>query len=274
MTNPMLEKLVRFQRTENALPFAQNLNAHTLAALFGAEEPEYRSVIEDLDRQRLEATARVAAGTSVDTYLQTLPFAKNAHLVAIGESTTADRLSWFEILRTLLEARRPDLQLRFTNLAVSGATTTQILAILPTIQRHEPDWLFCMLGANDSQRFNAPNGPLLVSSAETRRNLYELRTRALPNDDAKWVWLTPTPVDEERVARFPFFTSAGIGWKNEDLDQLSQELPSRNDVVIDSSTAVRLDDSSSLSDDGLHPSVATHETLATKVLEELTKEGR
>lgn len=35
MTSPMLEKLVRFQRPESLLPFAQNLDAQTLAGIFG-----------------------------------------------------------------------------------------------------------------------------------------------------------------------------------------------------------------------------------------------
>jgi acyl-CoA thioesterase-1 len=274
MTNPILEKLVRFQRPEHVLPFAQNLDAQTLAGIFGATETEYRAVRDDLDRQRAEAAARIADAPATEAYLRALPFEDNAHLVAVGESTTADRLSWFEILSTLLERYRPDLQLRMTNLAISGATTTQALGMLPAIRRLTPDWVFCMLGTNDAQRFDAPAGPLLVDPEETRRNLTELRTRAVPNGDARWVWLAPTPVDEERIARFPFFAGSGISWSNADLNELTHMLPTGDDFVIDTSTAVRTGDPDALADDGLHPSASAHETLAMQVLEALAGAGR
>lgn len=274
MTSPMLEKLIRFQRTENALPFARNLDAQTLADIFGTQESEYRSVLDDLDRRRAQAAARIAASPTVDANLRALPFAQNAHLVAIGESTTADRLSWFEILRTLFKTYRPDLQLHMTNLAVSGATTGQALSMLPALRRMAPDWVFCMLGTNDSQRFDSCDGPLLVSPAETTRNLTELRTRAVPNDDVRWVWLTPTTVDEDRIARFPFFAGSGISWSNDDLMQLTPMLPTGDDLVIDSPTAIPADDPDALADDGLHPNPAAHEALAAQVFRSLVEEGR
>lgn len=264
MTKPMLEKLVRFQRPEQLLPFAQSLSATTLAGIFGMEEQDYRTLLDALDRRRRAAADRLAA----DVRLQDLPFAPGAHVVAVGESTTADRLSWFEILRTLFEAHRPDLRLRFTNLAVSGATTTQALAMLPTVRRHAADWMFCMLGTNDSQRFGGPAGPLLVSRDETRRNLTELRSRALP-DDASWVWVTPTPVDEDRIARFPFFAASGIGWSNEDLDELTRTLPTGSDLVVDGAAAVAAIGPDALADDGVHPGAEAQEALAARVLQAL-----
>ena len=274
MNNPMLEKLVRFQRPDQALSFAPNLDARTVASIFGTDEPDYRRVAEDLDQRRAAAVARIAGSPTTDELLRALPFEPNAHLVAIGESTTADRLSWFEVLRTLLDTHRPDLRLRFTNLAVSGATTTQALAMLPAIRRYEPDWVFCMLGTNDSQRLAAPDGPLLVSPEETRRNLTQLRARALPNNTGSWVWLTPTPIDEARVARFPFFAGSGIGWNNADLDELTRTLPTGNDLVVTTSTAFSDTTSDALADDGLHPSAAIQEALATQVLGVLAGEER
>ncbi|MGC2939266.1 SGNH/GDSL hydrolase family protein [Brevibacterium sp. FAM 24638] len=274
MSTAVLDKLVRFQRLENSLPFAQSLDARTLAGVFGGDETQYTLVVEDLDRQRKEVAARLATSPVIGSHLQNLPFSEGAHLVAIGESTTADRLSWFEILRTLVESHRPDLRLRFTNLAVSGATTTQALSMLPSIRRHEPDWLFCMLGSNDCQRFDAPSGPLLVSPEVTKRNLTELRARALTKGEAEWVWLTPTRVDEERIARFPFFAGSGISWTNHDLNEMARKLPTGTDMVIDGSAASSADAPGALADDGLHPSAQMQGALAAEVVESLVEEGR
>lgn len=272
MTDPMLAKLVRFQRPEQMLPFARNLSPKTLAGIFGTEEADFRGCLDDFARQRTAAAARIVAEPSTSSSLRDTPLKPGAHVVAVGESTTADRLSWFEILRTLLETHRPDLRLRFTNLAVSGATTTQTLATLPGIRHQAADWLFCMLGTNDSRRCATSGGPLLVSPDETRRNLTELRARALPNRDAAWVWVTPPPVDEGRVAAFPFFADSGVRWWNDDLDALVRTLPTRNDLVIDSSAAVSRADPDAFAEDGLHPSAAAQEALAARVLVALASE--
>ncbi|MCX5065973.1 GDSL-type esterase/lipase family protein [Micromonospora lupini] len=271
MTSPMLEKLIRFQRPERVLPFAQNLRVQTLAGIFGADETEYRTALETLIRQRAAAAARLATDPQVRADLTNLPFRPGDHLVAIGESTTADRLSWFELLRVLLQTERSDLRLRFDNLAVSGATTTQVLATVPAIRRQSADWMFCMLGSNDSQRLDAADGPLLVSRSETLRNLAQLRARALPVAESRWLWLTPTPVDETRVAAFPFFRGAGITWTNADITDLSAALLDSDDVVIDSAPAVTTAGADAFTDDGLHPSTTTHEALAARVLSALAR---
>lgn len=274
MTEPMLEKLIRFQHPERVLLFTRHLDVHALAAIFGTDETEYQSTLDTLDRQRREAATRLISDPNVRSQLDHLPFQPGDHLVAIGESITADRLSWFELLRTLLETERPDLGLRFDNLAVSGATSTQVLATLPTIRRHSADWIFCMLGSNDSQRLGTVDGPLLVSRSETLRNLAELRARALPVDTSRWVWVTPTPVDEALVAAFPFFRSSGLVWTNIDIAELSAKLPVSDDPVIDSAPALTAAGDDAFTEDGLHPSITTHEALASRVLAALAEGTR
>lgn len=270
MTSPALEKLIRFQRPEKALPYAHLVCDRTVAALFGTDEADYLSVIQAIETQRAEAASRIAADQSVQLALANLPFRPGDRVIAIGESTTADRLSWFELLQTVIGSERPDLGLRFDNLAVSGASSTQALAALPTIRRQPADWVFCMLGGNDSQRFDGPHGPLLVSRAESLRNLAALRAHALPPATGRWVWITPTPVDEERSGAFPFFRAAGISWSNTDIGDLAAAIRALPDTVIDSGSAIAGSDARAFTDDGVHPSVAAHEALAAHVLRTLS----
>ncbi|RVW08272.1 SGNH/GDSL hydrolase family protein [Prescottella agglutinans] len=269
MTNPMLEKLIRFQRPEHTLPYARNLSVETLSGIFGTDEDQYRSVLEGFDVQRTEVAARLAADPRVSAHLETLPFERGARLVAIGESTTADRLSWFEILRTILETHRPDLELRFANLAVAGATSTQMLAAVPAIRRQTADWMFCMLGGNDSQRLGSADGPQLVTRQETLRNLTELRAQAFPDDSSRWIWVTPTPVDETLVAAFPFFRDAGISWTNADLSSLAAAILAMPGLAVDSTPAVS--DRHGFTEDGLHLSIATQEALTARILGALSE---
>lgn len=266
MTNPMLEKLIRFQHPGRVLGYAGEVTDQTLANIFGTDEETYRTMLTSIDIQRDGAVTMLAADPDVRADLLRVPFTRGAHIVAVGESTTADRLSWFEILSALLQAERPDLDLRLDNLAVSGATTTQSLASVPSIRRQSADWIFCMLGSNDSQRFGSSDGPRLVSRDESSRNLREIRARAVPGNASRWVWVAPTPVDESLVARFPFFRAAGITWTNTDLAYGAQDYAEMDDLVIESAPAVAAAGESAFIEDGVHPTLATQTVLASRVL--------
>ncbi|TJZ75937.1 hypothetical protein FCG67_18090 [Rhodococcus oryzae] len=269
MSNPMLPKLVRFQRPDRALPWARPDRA-TEAAVFGTDLAGYEAALADLGRQRDEFADRLAADEGVAERLRRLPFAVGERIVAIGESTTADRLSWFEVLRTLIDRHRPDLRLGLTNLAVSGASTTGTLAGLAGIRRQPADRVFILLGGNDIQRCGV-DGPRLVSEAETERNLRVLRERA-SDDAAQWIWLTPPPVDEAAVAAFPFFGGAGLHWSNDDVRRTAgavRRIAGDRDLVIDTSPAVTGPES--LLEDGVHPQAATQAAVAGLVLEALSR---
>jgi acyl-CoA thioesterase-1 len=268
MNNPLLDKLVRFQHPDRVLPFARGLSDQTMASIFGTDEASYRTTLERLGSQVTRAASELAADPDVRVDLARMPFEVGAHVVALGESTTADRLSWFEILRALLERERPELQLRFDNLAVTGSTTTQALASVPAIRRQSADWILCLLGTNDSQRLGAP-GALLVSRPESLRNLDEVRAQASGEKKAHWTWITPTPVDEARVAQFPFFRSGGISWANADIAALSRSLSELGGTVVDSAAAVAAAGVDAFEDDGIHVGIATHAALASRVLHSL-----
>lgn len=183
MSNPMSAKLVRFQWPDRVLPWARPDRA-TEAAVFGTDLAGYEAALADLDRRRDEAADQLVADAGVADRLRRLPFAAGERIVAIGESTRAYRLSWFEVLRTLIARHRPDLGLELTNLAVSGAPTTGTLAGLAGIRRQPADRVFIRLGGNDIQRYGV-GGPRLVSEAETERNLRLLRKRG-SGEAAQW----------------------------------------------------------------------------------------
>ncbi|WP_043731198.1 hypothetical protein [Nocardia asiatica] len=131
-------------------------------------------------------------------------------MVALGESSTADRVSWFGILRHLLDLRRLVAAIRLTYLAVSGATTTQTLTSLPFSASSVPTGCSASSAPTTPRCIGGPGGPRLVGLSETERNLRILRSRA--PESAQWIWLTPTTVDEARIAAFEPFQRIGIAW--------------------------------------------------------------
>ncbi|MEV4425670.1 SGNH/GDSL hydrolase family protein [Streptomyces sp. R-07] len=249
--NDLTDKLVRFQQPEKTLRYLGELPDTRLAGLFGLDPEAYRKRLRDLDdRTRVTATELLKDPVFAERAGR-LPFRPGQRIVALGESTTADRLSWFSILGHLL----PD-GIALVNLAVSGSTTTQALAQLPQLAFLRPDWILCMLGANDAQRLGRDAetaGTRLVSAAETERNLLALRELAGQPDASRWIWLTPSSVDQERADAYPHFRRAGIGWASEDVDGVADFLLGRPERTVDTrraTTGLHLDDGIHLTLDG------------------------
>ncbi|MEU5869414.1 SGNH/GDSL hydrolase family protein [Nonomuraea sp. NPDC047529] len=273
MIDPMTERLVRFQRP-GALPYLIGADEARVAALFGLDADAYRSLLDGFDRQARQAAATLLARPGLADAVDRLPLhAEGAdgprdafHVVAIGESTTADRLSWFEILGRLVALCRPGDAVRFTNLAITGSTTTQALTQLPALGFQRPDLVLCMIGANDAQHL-APGAPTLVSAAETERNLAMLHDLAQERGPVRWVWLTPSPVDEPRAAAYTHFRRAGISWAAKDLDVTSDHLLGRPELTVDTRLAVSEDHH--FLDDGVHLSIEGQREITAAVVRAL-----
>ncbi|WP_433195901.1 SGNH/GDSL hydrolase family protein [Nocardia sp. CA-107356] len=268
MTSELTAKLVRFQKPELSLPYLNGIAAAHIAALFGLEADEYRSLLDDLETRARAAAVDLLTEPEVATQVNRLPFAPEARVVALGESSTADRLSWFEILRHLVQLQRPEDGIEFTNLAIAGATTTQILKSSGALGFQRPDWVLCQLGANDAQRVGE-NEPRVVSAEETVRNFDLLRKQAAA---ARWVWLTPTDIDEALLAEFPPFRAAGISWRAKDHAETATVLDARPEVVIDTLSATRPRPERRLFEpDGVHLTPAGQVAVARAVLAELAR---
>ncbi|MFI6921205.1 SGNH/GDSL hydrolase family protein [Nonomuraea spiralis] len=267
MIDPMTERLVRFQRP-GALPYLIGADETRLAALFGLDAAAYRTLLDGFDQQTRQAAETLLTRPGLADAVDRLPLhGQDAfHVAAVGESTTADRLSWFEILRHLVALRRPGDAVRFTNLAISGSTTTQALTQLPMLGFQRPDLVLCMIGGNDSQHL-APDAPTLVSAPETERNLAMLHDLAQRRGPARWVWLTPSPIDEARAGDYQHFRRAGITWAGKDVDTIADHLLNRPELTVDTRTAITADHH--FLDDGVHLSIEGHREITAAVVHAL-----
>jgi acyl-CoA thioesterase-1 len=271
VSTEMAERLIRFQHPEKVLGYLGGLDDDRLATLFGLDLGTYQQLRRSHHEQARRAAADLLDDPAFAKTVDQLPFRPNQRVVAIGESTTDDLLSWFEILRHLLNLRRPTDGITLTNMAVSGQTSTQALTTLPGLFFHRPDWVLCMLGGNDAQRLGSTDGPTLVSLTETERNLRALHDLAIQHTGARWVWLTPTTVDETRVAAYQPFQRAGITWTNSDINAIGQILTAHPEPTLDTRPilAPQTADQFHL-DDGLHLSLAGQQAVAAALVHTLT----
>ncbi|WP_369145354.1 SGNH/GDSL hydrolase family protein [Streptomyces sp. R44] len=269
MTENLTDKLVRFQQPEKTLRYLGELPDTRLAGLFGLDPEAYRTLLRDFDDRTRDTAVELLKDPAFAERAGRLPFRPGQRIVALGESTTADRLSWFSILRHLL----PD-GVELVNLAVSGSTTTQALAQLPPLAFLRPDWILCMLGANDAQRLGRgarTAGTRLVSAAETERNLLALRElagRGGLSDPDRWIWLTPSSVDQERADAYPHFRRAGIGWTSEDVDGVADFLLGQPERTVDTRHAT----AGLHLDDGIHLTLDGQRAVTVALVHALTEE--
>lgn len=200
-----------------------------------------------------------------------LPLGPDQSVLAVGDSATDDLQSWAEILRHLLDLRRPGDRVRVVNGGLSAHTTAMVLRRWPAALAQRPDWVVCLPGGNDVTRVGpAPAKPQL-GLAESIANLVELRRIATQLTSARWVWMTPTPVREDRVAEFPAFRHGQSTWRNADLLALAEAVGRFGEPVVDLVAAFGTPpDSDLLGPDGVHPTLAGQAAIVTALVEHLT----
>lgn len=135
-------------------------------------------------------------------------FGPNQKIVFAGDSITdAGRrevnppwgLGYVNLVRDLVLAHYPALQLRFVNRGVSGDTTRHLLARwCSDVLSEQPDWLALMIGINDVWRaFDLLDDT--VSLPQYRDNLRRLLAAAQTQTSARLILMTPYMIEPDRT---------------------------------------------------------------------------
>ena len=126
-TDDERRNFVRYTRTRRwplleRFPVDDRLHTELLAQMLACEPATVRALRQSMaDDVRTTAT-RMMAGLRYRTAVRRLPFGPDDRIVAVGDSVTADRLGWFELLSASvrLAGTAPEAML---NLGLSGDTT-------------------------------------------------------------------------------------------------------------------------------------------------------
>jgi acyl-CoA thioesterase I len=191
-------------------------------------------------------------------------------VLGVGDSFTDDLQSWLEIVRHLLELRRPRDEIRIVNQGVSAQTTAMVLRRFVPLISQQPDWIVCFLGGNDVTRIGPePNKPQ-VSPEETAKNLEAMRRMAAGQTNARWVWITPPTFDEERAAAYPPFQMGQSHWRNDDVGAIGDFMREHPDPTVDIQVVFGMSADPKLQgSDGVHPSLAGQKAIARAFVERL-----
>jgi lysophospholipase L1-like esterase len=241
-----------------------------------------RSVAGDLAQAvsaAREAAVRAAArrlmrATSLRPSLDALTDRGLGRVACLGDSLTADELSWAEILGQAFRLLRPARATSVVNLGIGGDTTVHLVSRFAAVMATDPDVVIALAGTNDARRHGRSEPRMLVPDHETRRNLELLRRLTLEETKAS-IWLiTPPPVLEERIVAAPALVRERVSWRSSDVDQKAAVVRRLGGQVIDSRAVLRPPLSKLLRSDGLHLTLAGQERLARRVLECLAQGER
>ncbi len=262
--DPMIEMFVRFTHLDKEFDYLPGMTPATMAQLLGLDFATYQRLREEHDARARQAALGLLTDAEFAERVARLPFTAGQTVVGVGDSITDDWLGWLEILRHLLDIRGDAPKI--VNHGRSAYTSAMALRrIAPQLAQDRPDWVLCMLGNGDMSRVD---GELQTSVDETERVLRAIRKTV---GDVNWVWLTPPPVDEERVDAFVPFSRGLATWRNADLVALGDRIRALPDPVVDVQEVYGVPPKPDYQGpDGVHPTLAGQTATARAVVEHLT----
>lgn len=267
-----IETWVQYTHLEKLYGYLPGMDEALLAQLFGLGLEEYREVKGRFDANARDAALELLEDASFAGRVDRLPFREGETVVGVGDSITDDLQSWLEIVRHLLELRRPRDGIRIVNAGLSAHTTAMVLRrFIPSVVSLKPDWIFCLLGGNDATRVGSePNKPQ-VGIEETAKNLEAMRRIAGEQTAAEWVWITPPTYDEGRASSFPPFKMGQSVFRNDDMVAVGDLVRGQEDTVVDVQAVFGVPADPELQGpDGVHPSLAGQKAIARAFVEGLT----
>jgi acyl-CoA thioesterase I len=245
-------------------PVSDDLHAELLAQMLASTPETIRALIGSLRDEARAAAAEMLADPRYRRAVTGLPFRPQDRIAAVGDSITADRLGWFELLAASLDLTgRPVGEL--VNLSISGNTTADVLERFDLLEAARPTRVLLMLGTNDARAHGRTGSYRMATADETGRNLRALVDLVTRDLGAEVTVITPPAVDQARVD--VFFSGAPLRWYAADVAGVARIVREIAPAAID--LGDRPDDDL-LETDGVHPTPAGQRFILTRVVEHLS----
>jgi lysophospholipase L1-like esterase len=245
-------------------PVEDDLHAELLAQMLACSPETVRSIVRDLTGEARETAAEMLADAGFRAAVRALPFGPGERIVAVGDSITADRLGWFELLAAAaaLDGRPTGAMV---NLGVSGNTTADVIERFDLLEAARPSHVLLMLGTNDARRHGRAVAHRMVAAAETGRNLRALVDLVVAGLGAAVMVITPPAVDQRRIGTF--FAGGVVGWRADDIAEIAEIARGVAPGGVDLHAVTRDHvEGDFLEADGVHPTPAGQRLILTHVV--------
>jgi lysophospholipase L1-like esterase len=199
--------------------------------MFGLEEEELTKLRGTFRQNAKEAALELLKDDDVTDWIDQLPFKADDTIVAIGDSSTDDLQSWFQILSEILNITVPEADFTFINAGHANDTSSEALRRLHRdVLSHEPDWVIVSLGMFDVIRLSIAPKRTLLPLSETWENLSTIEDAIKEVTDNPVIWITPPPVIPGLLDKMELFD---FDISDEDLAQVRQIIAGKTGYIVD-----------------------------------------
>ncbi len=272
MSHEDLKNMIQLNHPDKFLALYPGVDEECTARIYDIDLETYCSIKKEFRDNALSAAERLLEDQCFKEKVGKLPFKPGQTIVGLGDSITDDYQSWFEILTNVLNLVYGKNTITTVNAGISGETTSQMITRFYGVVDAKPDWIFCLAGTNDSRRHGLKATKALLSPQESALNYDMLLNYAETQTSAKWIWLTPLRVIEEKIAAVPVLDELQFMWKNDDIYPRVEILRQRKEHVIDLWDLLGVPANPELLlPDGLHPSLKGHMFIVRKLVDELVE---
>lgn len=228
-----LEKyLLQFLNIEKRFPLLPGIsNTEAVAHLFGLEESELTTLRDMYAANAKEAALELLKDDEVIEWIDKLPFSSNETIIALGDSSTDDLQSWFQIFSELISIAVPDTEFRFINAGQASDTSSEALRRLHRdVLSYDPDWVIVSLGMFDASRLSIAPKRTLLPLAETWENLSTIEDAIKEVTENPVIWISPPPIIPGLLDKMELFD---FDIEDKDLDQIRQIITGKTGYIVD-----------------------------------------
>lgn len=268
----IIRKQVQLVHPQKVYGYLQGFTEDKLAGLFGIPSDEYNAIKNEFSKQVLKSCEELCSDPNFLHRLRSIPFRENEIIMALGESTTDDLLSWFMLLQKCIGHALPEKNIRFHNAAISGQTTSMALRKLTADLQAKPTLIICMLGMNDTLQIGGRFHKTLVDFKESVANLEIIRNIARDSCQPDWLWITPYTIDEQKQDNNYWFKQMQFRWLNKNIQPLIEHMAGQQtDSVLNLQKEFEpYKQDVYLTEDGIHLSLGGHKRVVEGVVKTLS----
>ena len=274
MTDDERRHFLRYTRTRSwpmlqRFPVGDDLHTELLAQMLASPAETVRALLRSLDDEVRATAGRMLADEHYRNAITTLPFRPEDRIVGVGDSITADRLGWFDLLAASIGwtgAPAPAL----INLGVSGNTTADVLERFDLLEAARPSRVLLMLGTNDARAHGRTGGYRMATTHETERNLRALVDLITGDLRTPVTVITPPAVDQTRIDAF--FGDAPVHWTAAAVAEVAEVVRKAVPGAIDLHRATRSRTGPDILElDGVHPNRAGQRFILSRIVGHLIR---
>jgi acyl-CoA thioesterase-1 len=248
-------------------PVADELHDELLGQMLACPPDTARGIVADLAGQARATATQMLGDERFRAALRALPFGPGDRVVAVGDSITADRLGWFELMSAAVALDGVPAG-EMVNLGVSGNTTADVLERFDLLEAARPSHVLLMLGTNDARRHGRAVGYRMVTASETGRNLRALVDLVVNGLAATVTVVTPPAVDQQRIDSF--FAGSPVRWAASDVAEVARVVCGVAPEAVDLHSLTRAGEAGDLLEpDGVHPTPAGQRLILTHLVSHL-----